>query len=579
MSETSETVQRGDASPSAGLDGAGAAPGILLIASATGVELRLQGTLAERPGSLIDVYEKADLLVALMGRLYYRSDLLARIGSASTADPGDAALAAGAYAAGGAAELERLEGEFAVILFDRRNRTAVALRDPMGGYPVFWAERDGALMLSTSLRLLAPLAPDLRLDLGYFGELMTLPFAEIDYHGGTPFEQVQRLPSGSMLIAPHKGPVQVRSYWDWQERLVDPGPQSAQEIGAQYGALLREATHQRLCGRVAAHLSGGMDSTSTALIAARAHAAKGEAMHALCLVYEKLTDLALETPYLESALSEPGLVPHRVAADEILDFDLFRNAPLHDEPYSGLYRAGTDIAMLDVAVAQGCHTVLTGIGADEVLDTAPFYMADMLRRGRLPAAWGQAAMWARAFNSNPWRIFRPFALAPLAPAWLQPGLGPLLRKGHADWANQSQLTIAPWVLPEFASRAGIQARIHARVRYACRSADTVVLSDALGRLRSTCGDWVRYNLGAPRNVHIAHPLRDPPCSGLRARRADADAPDPQAAEGGAGRGDEGRASGKDHATLRQGAFQRGLFRRPATQSRGPGGHGARFGRR
>jgi hypothetical protein len=55
-------------------DVAGAAPGILPIASAAGVKLRLQGTLAERPGSLIDVYEKADLLVALTEKILQRFD-------------------------------------------------------------------------------------------------------------------------------------------------------------------------------------------------------------------------------------------------------------------------------------------------------------------------------------------------------------------------------------------------------------------------------------------------------------------------------------------------------------------------
>ena len=519
------TTDRGSGVPSA--RGYNAAfKGFVAVATGCGAEFRIYGQVGTGPEALLHVFDDGEVRAALMGRLYYRSDARARTGEKPQCEPeNDAELAVAVYRHALADGLESLEGEFALVLHDRRRRELIAIRDPMGGYPIYWTRQNETLMLATGLRPLAALASMTELDIDYFGEVMTLPFTEIDHCEETPLRGIHRLPSGFILTAKGGELPRVRRYWDWLGRSVDPGPQTVAEIGARYGELLRAATRERLRGNVAAHLSGGMDSTSTALLAAQECFPLGRPVHALCLVYEKLTDLAIETPYLESALARPGIVAHRIPADDILDYDLFRNAPIHDEPFSGLYRCGTDIAMIDVAVANGCHTILTGMGADEVLDTAPFYMADLLRGGRVTEAWSEAARWARAHNTSPWRFFRQFAMAPLVPSFLQPGLGPLLRKGYASWSRQSHLTIAPWVRPGFAARTHIQKRIHDRMAYSSRSADTVVASDVLARLRYTCGDWVRYNLAAPRNVHIAHPFRDPRvlsfglCARLRVRPA------------------------------------------------------------
>ena len=79
-----------------------------------------------------------------------------------------------------------------------------------------------------------------------------------------------------------------------------------------------------------------MDSTSVALLARDELSRSGRPLHALSLVYESLSDLDGETPYLEGALNRPGIRPHRIVADDVLDFDLFCDAPLHDEPFTGI---------------------------------------------------------------------------------------------------------------------------------------------------------------------------------------------------------------------------------------------------
>src|ERR1051325_5555791 len=91
---------------------------------------------------LVTVAQENGLVVALMGRLYYRTDLLAGIDAQPPAadDLSDADLALAAYRAQGLAGLERLEGDFALVVWDAAQGRLLACRDPMGGYPLFWVE-------------------------------------------------------------------------------------------------------------------------------------------------------------------------------------------------------------------------------------------------------------------------------------------------------------------------------------------------------------------------------------------------------------------------------------------------------
>jgi asparagine synthase (glutamine-hydrolysing) len=447
----------------------------------------------------------------LMGRLYYRRELWARLTDATKGRecPDDASLALAAYHAFGLDGIERLEGDFALVLWDRRQGRLVASREAMGGYPVYWLHQGNTVAFATGLRPLVDLLPGNSLNLEFLGELLMLPGAEIDYFDGSVFQGINRLAPGWSISADlRRGAVRQHEFWNWSDRIEDPGADCVEEIAQRYGELLRQAVRERLKGCMAAHCSGGMDSTSVALLAREQLVSQGQSLHALSLVYGTLSNLGGETPYLERALNRPGLVPHRIPADDILDYDAFPNMPLHDEPISGVYRAGLEMALLGKAAEVGADTVFTGLGADEMLATPPYYLADLLKGRRLWSAWSEASRWARAQNCSIWSILRPYGSAPLMPAWAQAGFGPLLRGGYAGWKEQNFWTIAPWVLPDFARAGQLRQRALRHVRRSFHSSGTVVQSEALAQARYAAGDWVRYTLAAPQGIVAAHPFRD-----------------------------------------------------------------------
>jgi asparagine synthase (glutamine-hydrolysing) len=105
------------------------------------VEFHLFSTHIGRSPPLLSFFQAEDATCVFLGQLYYRCELLAELGSSSFtgADPrtasNDAELAIAMYRQCGIGGLERLEGDFALVIWDVRESRLVAIRDPMGGHP------------------------------------------------------------------------------------------------------------------------------------------------------------------------------------------------------------------------------------------------------------------------------------------------------------------------------------------------------------------------------------------------------------------------------------------------------------
>ncbi len=115
----------------------------------------------------------------LMGRLYYRADLrvgldLAGAGLCNPTAENDAALALAVYRQRGLEGLERLEGDFALVIWDASERRLVAMRDPMGGYPIFYTVHREGVAASTHVGPVLDLLPSRTLNQEYLADYLAL---------------------------------------------------------------------------------------------------------------------------------------------------------------------------------------------------------------------------------------------------------------------------------------------------------------------------------------------------------------------------------------------------------------------
>jgi asparagine synthase (glutamine-hydrolysing) len=489
--------------------------------------IELLGCKREQRARMLHVREGSQCITVLLGRLYYRARRLNALRSglehfrlAECCD-NDAALAARTYLRYGLNGLAQLEGDFSLLIWDMKRAQIVAARDPMGGYPLFWTRDSNVAAVSTSLPHLARLTGISTIDQRYVAQFLMIPGQVQELPTDrTVYEGIQRVLPGTWLrIDAKEGQATTGRYWDWMARMTDPGSNSFAKISDGYGSLLRDAVRERIGERTAAHLSGGMDSTSVALLARGFLAERnpGECLHGITLVYGRLSGLQIERTYIDAAYRMHGdILRHEIPADHLVDFDSF-TAPLpHPEPYAGLRRMTLDAATVEAAGACGATTLLTGIGGDEMLATAPYHIADILQRGEMLQAWREVRRWAEADNISPWSLVKTYTLPALLPAWSHAGVRALFHNGYETWDGQNDWTIAPWVRRSFAQSQRMQEIGIENARAAWKACHSTPLSIALYLIAGRYGDVDRWSLGVPRGISIAHPFMDPRvfCYGL-----------------------------------------------------------------
>jgi len=495
--------------------------GFTVVRRARDIEVHVSVPDNNDQSALVTHSRVDDSFALLIGRLYYRQDLLSELLAVCPNDAlnecrvNDAALALAVYCHLGPASLERLEGDFALVIWDAKISQLIGLRDPLGGYPLFWIQQDSTVALSTSIRPLRAMLSQCLLNEAYLAEfvMMQAPRNE-GSNEQCVYAGIHRVLPGTMVITrADTEAVERRVYWDWLKQIKDPGTNDLVAIAAQYRKLLRIAVQERMRGCTLAHLSGGMDSTSIALLAQDiVCSGGGEApLHTASLVYDRLPLLARERSYITSALCrKTALVEHLLPADDFLDFDIFADPPLHDEPYTVLSSLTMMRPFIALAVEIGALTILTGHGADEIHAQLPYYLADILRRPlrRNPAGssnvWQEATKWAKAQNCSPWSILVPFGFHPIIAPWIAgTRWADFLTKKDADWS------IPPWITPEFARRHDLRSRVIENARQLYRQSQYTGLSVTLNAITARAGDVFRWSVAAPLGIANAHPFLDP----------------------------------------------------------------------
>ena len=451
--------------------------------------------------------------VLLMGRLHYREDLLPRVRNRvdeRTLDQcleNDAALARAIYRVEGVDGLCRLEGDFVVVCHDRRSQRLVALRDPMGKYPLFWMQQGETIAISTSIRPLADVMPAVEIDPEYTADYLAFPYefcAELPLQQ-TAYRGVRRLLAGWVWEANLSTQnVACRQHWRWQDKIVPVAVSSVEEAGALVRERLEAAVRVRLSrhAHTASHFSGGFDSTGVALLASRLG---GSPLHALSLVYESEPMLAQETEYVRAGLeSDATIVPHLIPADGLLDYDGYDRLPLLDEPSAVGARWNTFALLAQTAAEAGADTVMSGDGADHQFSHAPqSFVADLLAEGKVRQAWRLANEYSFTSSQSALRIMG-VAAKQLVPPSLRDGIGPLLRHGRAPFETLTDRTVPPWLTDDFVRRYDLRHRILSRLYPLSRSG--FLTAEAL---EYNAGDWLDWYAGMSEGVSMSRPYLDP----------------------------------------------------------------------
>jgi asparagine synthase (glutamine-hydrolysing) len=464
------------------------AVGFTVRAGASGAGFETWSDPPELARRLISFARRGPFTIALLGRLYYRPERDVE---------SDAALAAALYDEGGLPALERLEGEFVLAAHDAHAKRVVALRSPIGAYPLFWLQSGETFAIGTSIRALVE---DPRIDDEYVADYLAYPLSSVMElpRERTAYRGVQRLlPGCSLEVNLATRNVQRRRYWDWAAHVETPRVTSMEEAGRMIRDRVEGAIRERLGrhGRTAAHFSGGMDSTSVALLAEPMLAARGEMLEALTHVYEKDPILATEREYVDSALEgRRALRHHAIPSDEFLRWDALDELPPLDEPAACIAFYRQSIALADVARNAGADTIMGGDGADHLFSHPPSTLAtELIRKGHVLRALHVIRGHAAATTGSSWHSLRD-ALRAVLPQ----------RSRRRAFRDMRFTDVPPWIARDYASSHHLAERTMEGATPFLRGRRF-----AASDMEQLCGDWFNWNIGAPRGILITQPFFDP----------------------------------------------------------------------
>jgi asparagine synthase (glutamine-hydrolysing) len=334
----------------------------------------------------------------LDGRLYDLDRLARDLGASPTTEPED--LLAGAYARWQEGMLDRLRGQFALVIWDRERHRGLVARDQLGARPLFWHATGGRLRFASEIGPLLRLLPRRP---GPDGA------AVVQWLAGwrvaedrTLYEGIRRLGAGHYLRLGGDGWTEHR-YWAPRYRGARRRPRA--EIVDQVRSGIERSTGRRVGGSDvhAVMLSGGLDSSSVAAVARREVDGGPGSLFGYSAVFPDHPS-ADESAIIDRFTGIIGLPTVRMAAsggsalagglDFLRKWEVPPKPPLHfiwDN-------------LLEGAAANGVGVVIDGEGGDELFGPARYLLADRLRRGRVISAMRLARRFPGYPGQLPWRL-------------------------------------------------------------------------------------------------------------------------------------------------------------------------------
>lgn len=297
----------------------------------------------------------------------------------------DTEVAAHLFEESWAGALGTIDGQYALAVHDTVTGGLLLARDRMGIVPLVYAVRDGFLVFGSEARALFatglvhprldPVALDAVLSVG------CIPAP------ATAFEGVHSLPAGHLLEV-RDGKLEVREYWALAYPAAGEGERRPRE---DWSAALREtldrATRRRLVADapVGIFLSGGLDSSAVAALAARADGPP-----------RPLYSIAFPEPGFDERAEAERVARHLGVETNLMVYgqdELARDFPAFVEHAEAPFLNAEGVALFALArrAARDVKAVLAGEGSDESLAGYTYFRWEALR-GRLEGSW-----WGRAF--------------------------------------------------------------------------------------------------------------------------------------------------------------------------------------
>src|SRR5215467_10501024 len=260
--------------------------------------------------------------------------------------------------------LKRMIGMFAIVLWDRRERSLILIRDRLGIKPLYWAKFGKLFLFGSELKAL-------RAHPGWNAEIDRNAVAAFMRHNYIPaphtiYRGVYKLEPGTILTLPWQGEPRISRFWNARtvarNGILNPLEGNDAGLTEQLEALLQDAVARRMIADVplGAFLSGGVDSSTVVALMQQARLGRVRTFSIGFDIpgYNEAPDAAAVATHLGTDHTEL-----MVTAGQALNL-IPRLPDIYDEPFADSSQIPT--YLVSAMTRKHVTVALSGDGGDEL---------------------------------------------------------------------------------------------------------------------------------------------------------------------------------------------------------------------
>lgn len=312
-----------------------------------------------------------------------------------------------AYTTWGYKCLEKLNGMWAFLIYDKSKRTIFGARDRFGKKPLFIYRNEQTCILASEIKSILRSG-------AYKGQVNWSVAANyllrdrLEDQNLSFFEGIESIQPGHYFLADQRGNFQTHQYWTLPEPSTDT-PSSMDDICREYNQIFEDSVKLRLRSDVpvGVFLSGGIDSTAI-LCKINQLRNTGEYNEEIT-AFSYISQQNDESEYIRDTLRSVN-ANHKIV--DINPEKLWDNLPslisFHDEPLHSMTAMIGD-QLYEEASAAGIKVVLNGQGADETaagyFSYFPKHWEELICRGQWRECQRQVSDYVDTFGGAVSHVF------------------------------------------------------------------------------------------------------------------------------------------------------------------------------
>ena len=262
-----------------------------------------------------------------------------------------------AYSQFGVDAATHLRGMFAYALWDEKKNRLVLSRDRFGIKPLYYAVVDNLFVFASEAKALLPFLPSISTNSDALAEYLTFQYS---ISNKTLFEGIDQVMPGHSIVI-ENGAISIEKYWDIQYEVDYSWTLTSAEEALRELLTNSLDVHLRSDVEVGIYLSGGVDSTLIATLAAGKTEFGGKGFHGRFTDYPGYDESSYAKIASDSFNGDLGVID--ISASDFREY--IRKVIYHlDFPVAG--PGSFPQYMVSKLAGQHVKVVLGGQGADEI---------------------------------------------------------------------------------------------------------------------------------------------------------------------------------------------------------------------